>query len=82
MKDRHILFRILYFDLPKPPWMVGYRNLDDPIPLHLHQGGQEPVHPIELWNILEAFLFKHPKGTDAIVDLLAAQSVSNGVGNL
>ncbi len=66
----------------KRPRIVGYRDLDDLIPLHLHQGGQEPVHPIELWNFLEAFLLKDAKGTDAVVDLLAAHPVSNSVGNL
>ena len=71
----------IVFRLSESPRVVGDRNLDDPIPLDLHQGGQEPVHPVELWNISKALSSERPKGTDAVVDLLAAQSVSDGVGN-
>ena len=61
--------------------VVGNGYLNHPVTLHLHQGGDEAVHPLIKFDILKTFPLISSEGTTAVLDLLSAQAVPDSVRN-
>ena len=66
----------------KLPRMVGNGYLNHPVALHLHQGGDEAVHPFVKLDLLKTFPLIRPEGATAVLDLLSAQAIPDSIRNL
>ena len=61
--------------------MMGHRDFDDPVSLHLNQRRHEPMHSIKDRDVLEALSLEDPQGTCTVVNSFPTQPIPDGIPN-
>ena len=61
--------------------MVAHGNFRDGIAFDFEQGGQEPVHALEKFQVAGAFAFEHAVATRRITDGFVRYFIAHAVGD-